>query len=447
MVGGSRTTGSRELWRAIPASVIGTALEWYDFFLYGTAAALVFPKLFFPEYDPLVGTLLSFATLSAGFVSRPLGAIIAGHFGDRHGRKQVLFVTLIVMGTATFLMGLMPSYQTIGVTAPLLMTALRFVQGLGLGGEWAGGLLMITEKSGSRKRGFFASLIQSSSPFGNVLATGVLALLEGVLSHDQFLAYGWRVAFLLSALVTLLGIYLRKRISESPLFEEVRQEDRTARVPLGEVVRDHWRGLLVTFGIRIGSDVAWYTFALFVITYITKTLGLDASVALRATLIGAGMQTVTHGITGALSDRWGRRPLSLIGVVGMAAWIVVFFPLLDTKMTGIITLAVLGGLLFHSFVYGPMAAWFAEMFPTRVRYSGAAMGYQIASLLGGSIAPVVAVALLAAYGSTVPVTIYVLVMLALALVAVIRGRETRGIDLDDVEATYRPLPVAASWPE
>jgi metabolite-proton symporter len=415
--------------KVIVASLIGTSLEWYDFFLYGTAAALVFNKLFFPNFDPVVGTLLAFATYAVGFVARPLGGIIFGHFGDRVGRKQVLVVTLLIMGIATFLIGLLPTYATVGVAAPILLVALRFVQGLGLGGEWGGAVLMSLEHGAPERRGLNASWPQVGVPLGNLLAAGVLAVLNLVLSNEAFLAWGWRVAFLLSGALVLVGLWIRMTIAESPLFAEVEESGAKASLPLVEVLKQHPKELLIAMGARVGTDVAFYTFTLYILTFITTNLGLPRGVGLNAVLIGSAVQLALIPYFGALSDRLGRRPVYAAGAVAAAVWAFVFFPMLSTRSTAVIVLTTVVALATHAAMYGPQAAFIAELFSTKLRYSGASMGYQIAGVLGGGIAPLVSIALVKATGTPFAVSCYVLAMVALTLIALWVAPETARLDL------------------
>jgi metabolite-proton symporter len=425
----------------IVASLIGTSLEWYDFFLYGSAAALVFGKLFFPQFESLTGTLLAFATYAVGFLARPLGGVIFGHFGDRVGRRNVLVVTLLLMGGATFAIGLLPTYATIGIAAPILLVALRFLQGLGLGGEWGGAVLMSLEHGGADRRGFNASWPQVGVPAGNLLAAGVLWLLSGVLSDQAFLSWGWRVPFLLSGVLVVVGLWIRLAISESPLFAEVESAGTKARLPLVEVLRRHPRGLLVAMAARIGTDVAFYTFTLYILTYITTTLGLPRSVGLRAVLVGSAFQLLLIPFFGALSDRYGRRPVYAAGAASAAVWAFAFFPLLDTANTAVIVLATVVALATHAAMYGPQAAFIAEMFSTRLRYSGASMGYQIAGILGGALAPIVSIKLVQVTGSAFAVSVYVLAALVLTLVALLFAPETAHADLHERDVVDRaPAP-------
>jgi len=415
--------------KVIVASLIGTSLEWYDFFIYGTAAALVFNELFFPTFDPLVGTLLAFATYAVGFIARPLGGVVFGHYGDKIGRKNVLVVTLLLMGIATFLVGLLPTYDSIGVWAPILLVALRFLQGLGLGGEWGGAVLMSLEHGEAHRRGLNASWPQVGVPVGLLLANGVLSLMTAVTSDDAFLSWGWRVPFLLSGVLIIVGLWIRWTITESPLFVEVDIKQAKARAPIVDVLRLYPKRVLLAIGARVGVDVAFYTFVLFVTTYVVTYLGLPGHYALNAVLIAAGCQLVLIPLFGALSDRIGRRPVYLAGAVGAAVWAFVFFPLLDTKSFGLIVLAVVVALVLHAAMYGPQASFIAEMFPTKVRYSGASIGYQMAGIFGGALAPIISVALLDRYDSSIPVSLYVLAILLITMVCVLAAPETSKIDL------------------
>ncbi len=421
--------------RVVVASLIGTSLEWYDFFIYGTAAALVFGKLFFPDSDPLVGTLLAFATYAVGFVARPLGGVVFGHYGDKLGRKNVLVVTLLLMGIATFAIGLLPTHSVIGVWAPILLVALRFLQGLGLGGEWGGAVLMTLESGGAKQRGLNASWPQVGVPIGLLLANGVLSLMGAVTSDDAFLSWGWRVPFLLSGLLVIVGLWIRMTISESPLFKEVEAKDVKAKAPIVDVLRRYPKQVLLAIGARVGVDVAFYTFILFITTYVVTYLELPRGYALNAVLIAAGVQVFLIPWFGTLSDRFGRRPVYLFGAAGAAVWVFVFFLLLDTGSFPLIVLAAVVALFFHAAMYGPQAAFIAEMFPTKVRYTGASMGYQLAGIVGGALAPIISVALLDRFDSSVAVSVYALIVLAITTACVLAAPETSRIDLHDDPAT------------
>ena len=440
--------------KVVIASLVGTSLEWYDFFIYGTAAALVFNKLFFPSFEPLVGTLLAFTTYAVGFVARPVGGVIFGHYGDRVGRKKVLVATLLLMGVATFVIGLLPTYASIGVWAPLLLVALRFLQGLGLGGEWGGAVLMTLETGDARKRGLNASWPQVGVPVGLLLANGVLSLMGAVTGDDAFLSWGWRVPFLLSGVLVLVGLWIRMSLEESPAFAEVaKKEAEKPRAPIVEVMRNYPKQVLLAIGARIGVDVVFYVYVLFITTYVVTYLKLPSGYALNAVLIAAACQVVFIPICGALSDRFGRRPVLLVGALGAMVWTFVFFALLDTGSFPLIVLAAVVALLLHAAMYGPQASFIAEMFPTAVRYTGASMGYQLAGIFGGALAPIIATALLNRFESSVYVSVYVVVVLALAVLCVLMAKETARADIDEVgvrsarlSPTGQERPGAAATP-
>ncbi|WAL64127.1 MFS transporter [Amycolatopsis cynarae] len=431
--------------KIVGASLIGTTIEWYDFFLYTSAAALVFNKLFFPAHDPLTGTLLSFATYAIGFLARPLGGVVFGHFGDRMGRKKLLVVSLLMMGGSTCAMGLLPTYAVAGAAAPLLLTALRLIQGFALGGEWGGAVLIVSEHGDQKRRGFWASWPQCGAPGGNLLATAVLAILAGTQSDATFLSWGWRVPFLLSGVLLVIGLWIRLAVTESPVFLAAQQNavaEEKKHVPVLAVFRSSWRQVLVTIGARMAENVSYYVITAFILVYVTGPLHLAKSVGLNAVLIGSAVHFVTIPLWGILSDRIGRKPVYLFGALGMAVWAFVFFTLLNTKSPAVIVLAATAGLLLHGAMYGPQAAFFAEQFPTRVRYTGLSVGGQLSSIAAGALAPIVAVALFKAYGSTVPVSLYVLGMCVLTVIAVAVARETVGRDLTE-EETAAALPAAA----
>ncbi|EID53228.1 MFS transporter [Saccharomonospora xinjiangensis] len=430
--------------KVVGASMIGTTVEWYDFFLYGSAAALVFNTQFFPGHDPLVGTMLSFATLAVGFIARPLGGLVFGHYGDKIGRKKLLVLSLLLMGGATFAMGLLPTYATIGVGAPILLVILRLVQGFAVGGEWGGAVLIVSEHGDDRRRGFWASWPQAGVPAGNLLATAVLAVLAVVQSDEAFNSWGWRIPFLLSGLLVLIGMWIRLAVEESPLFvEAVRKAgDQPApeKAPIVTVFKHSWRQVLIAMGARFAENVSYYVITAFVLVYLTTHLELPKSLGLNAVLVGSAIHFVTIPMWGWLSDVIGRRIVYLFGTVGMLVWSFVFFPMLDGATPAATIGAVSIGLFLHGAMYGPQAAFFSELFGTKVRYSGASIGYQLASIAAGGVAPLIATALLDSYGSSLPISIYVAVTCVVTFVAVYFAKETRGTSLAD---TDRSASVAA----
>ena len=413
------------------SSLAGTAVEWYDFFLYGTAAALVFPALFFPESDPLMGTVLAFATYAVGFVARPVGAVVLGHYGDRRGRRATLVASLLLMGVATFLIALLPTYGAIGIAAPILLVLLRLVQGFALGGEWGGAVLLVSEHGDSTRRAFFASWPNVGPPLGNLMAAGVLAVLGATLSDDAFQSWGWRLAFGLSALLVVIGLILRLYVTETPMFEEAQRKAEGAPkgLPAGVVVTKHWRMVLLAAATRFGENAGFYIYSLLVITYVTKMLELDKSVALTAVMIGQGVAVVAIPLIAILADRIGRRPVYLCASVATIAWAFVFFALLDTESSGLIIVAVAGGLLIFAAFSAVIGAFFSELFPTEVRYSGVSLAYNLASVLAGSLAPIIAIWLYATFGTGYAIAAYLAGMGVVSLVASLIASETRETDL------------------
>jgi metabolite-proton symporter len=413
--------------RVILASFIGTTIEWYDFFLYGAAAAVVFPALFFPKLDEFAGSMASFGTFSVGFFARPLGGVIFGHFGDRIGRRSMLVVTLVLMGVATFLIGLLPTYDSIGYWAPAALVFLRFVQGLGVGGEWGGAVLMAAEHAEGGKRGLQASWPQAGVPAGNLLAVAVFGAFRA-LAGDQFLEWGWRVPFLLGIVLVGVGLFIRLRVLESPAFQRVKEEKGVAKLPLLEVLRTYPRNVLLSMGARLAENVCFYIFTVFVFKYAGPR---NEGTVLAGLQIASALELATIPLFGLLSDRLGRRPVYMLGAFLMGAFAFPFFWLVRTGTPALVWLALAVALAgAHAAMYGPQAAFFSELFGTRVRYSGASLGYQLASPLAGGLAPLIATWLLRESGGrSWSVAAYMAGVAALTLLSVYLADETRGSDL------------------
>jgi MFS transporter, MHS family, shikimate and dehydroshikimate transport protein len=409
----------------VAASAVGTTIEWYDFLIYVTAAALVFNKQFFPTTDPLTGTLLSIGTTGVGFYARPIGAIILSHFGDRLGRKSMLILTLVTMGAATTVVGLLPTYASIGVTAPILLVLCRLVQGIAVGGEWGGAVLMTTEHSPALKRGFYGSMVQIGFPLGMALGTASFFLLA-YLSDEQFTAWGWRIPFIASAALVVVGVFIRLRIEETPDFKDVVREGKVARFPVLDTILHHPKDLIIGLGARI-TEISWiYVITIFGLNYAVQTLSLPRNLVLGAIALGAIVELVTIPLCGHLSDLMGRRPIYLLGCV---AAILLSFPVfwgIETRNPAIVVLSfVIGMSVGHGIMYGVQASFLSEMFPSNLRYSGASLGYQIAAPIGGGLVPLAAAWLVGLnHGGTWPVSVLMIAIAGLTIVAVLFARET-----------------------
>lgn len=388
------------------ASIIGTTLEYFDFAVYNTLAALIFSQIFFPSFDPATGTILAFSTFAVGYLSRPFGGFIFGHLGDRYGRRFVLVATLLVMGVTTALMGLLPTYAMAGVVSPILLVLLRFVQGAALGGEWAGAVLLSMEHGASDQRGRNGSWAQMGPSLGTLLATGSIALLTFALTPEQFLEWGWRLPFFASVLLVAFGFWIRVGVAETPPFLRLADEGRQAKAPIAEVFREHWRSLLRGGGARIGPDVLYSLTAVFSLSYLTTTLGVSRTLSLVALSIAGACNAIAIPLFGGLSDRYGRRFIYGTGVVAGLLWILALFPMLETRAALIIVAAIATGLIVHACMYGPQAAFIAEQFPARVRYAGSSLAYTLAGVVGGGIAPLMFAALLKFSGSYWSVVLY-----------------------------------------
>jgi MFS family permease len=436
----------RQLQRAVIASIMGTSIEWYDFFLYGSASALVFPRLFFPTTDRLSGVLISFATYAVGFAARPLGAAIFGHYGDRIGRKGTLIVTLVMMGLGTAAIGVVPGYATIGIAGGVLITLLRVVQGIGVGGEWAGAVLLCMEWGSKPHRGLISSWPQIGVPIGLVSGNAALLVFNQV-SGDGFLTWGWRAPFVLSLVLMAVGLYIRLGILETPIFTTLLEHRRIERLPVVEVVkRNHFEIVLSTL-VRVSEQAPFYVFTSFVLVYGTTTLKFSNAFMLSAVMIAALFSLITVPLSGHLSDRYGRKRICTFGVLATAACAFPYFGLLGSGVAGLVLLAVIASLVTHDVQYGPQAALIAENFTGRLRYSGASIGYQLASVIAGGPAPLIATTLLADYHSPVAIGWYVVLcsVVSLAALALIPNRShlSHGVEYDEVTSVEAGVPAIA----
>jgi metabolite-proton symporter len=418
---------------AVIASTIGTTIEWYDFFLYGTAAVVVFPRLFFPQQGPFWGQILAFLTFTAGFLARPLGGVVFGYLGDRAGRKSTLVATLLLMGVSTLLIGFLPTYDQVGVAAPLVLTLLRVLQGIGVGGEWGGSVLLALEYGHRGKRGFYASWPQAGVPLGLLTSTGVMTLVQQGLSEEAFLGWGWRVPFYLSGLLIALGLLIRVRILETPLFADLQKAGEVARAPVADVLRYHWREVLLAAGSRISENACFYLFSAYMLSYGEKVLHLPYGLLLKALCVAAAAEFFTMPLFGMLSDYRSRKGTYILGSLLLIAFAFPYYALLQTGQPIAVLLAVVVSLAgVHAMLYAVQASLIPELFGTRLRYTGASIGYQLAAPVAGGLAPVIAATLVEEFpGHYWPLAAYVIVIAVISLVSVILLAETSRKDLSE----------------
>ncbi len=422
------TTGSTPRRVAI-ASAIGTTIEWYDFFIYGTAAAVVFGPQFFPRVSELAGTMAAFATFAIGFIARPLGGIVMGHFGDRLGRKSMLVWSLMLMGLSTFAIGLLPNYAQLGAWAPALLVTLRFIQGVALGGEWGGAVLMSVEHAPQQQRGFFGSFVALGVPGGIILSNLVFLVASILVTPEQFAAWAWRIPFLASAALVIVGLYVRLGLSESPVFAEVQKARGERRMPILDVWRHDWRTVLLAAGSYVGISGLGYIVIVYFVSYATNQLGLPLITTLALLLSAAVVFSISIVAFGIWSDRFGRRRIMQWGCAGLVLWSLVFFPLADTKSIPLIALALCGMLLLQGAYMGPQPAVFSELFPVSTRYSGVSLSLTLATILGGALAPFIATALFGVTGNSRLVTVYAVTLSLISWVSVLGLKETYRHDL------------------
>ena len=425
--------------RAVIASTVGTMIEWYDFYLYGLVAALVFGKLYFPSHDQYTGTLLSFSTLFLGYVARPAGAVLFGHFGDRIGRKGTLVATLLLMGGSTVIIGLVPTYEVIGIWGAVALTALRMLQGIGVGGEWGGAIAVATEWSQFNKsRGLAGSWPQFGSLLGLLLAVGVLTIVSHAGSPEWFETIGWRIPFLLSAVLIGVGLYIRLGVLETPVFEKVRAENKIVRAPVLDAIKYHWREIILTCLIRTGQMAPFVVFTAYLLSYGTGVLKLERSFLFNAVLAASCVSLVTTPLFGYISDKIGRKRMYLIGAATMFLFAFPYYFLLNSQVPALIVLAIIVSLPVHDMQYGPQAAFIAESFPPAVRYSGSSLGYQLASITSGGPAPIIAAWLYHTYGTSLAISAYLAFIAAISFISTLflpdRSKQNYGAD--------GPLPVS-----
>jgi metabolite-proton symporter len=416
---GMQQLDKKTTWRVLIASLVGSSIEWFDYFLYGTMAALVFNQLFFVNEDPTVGLLLAYASFALSFFIRPFGGIIFSHIGDRIGRKKTLVLTLSLMGAATFAMGILPTYQAIGVAAPIILITLRLIQGLGIGGEWGGALLLATEYAPPERRGFFGSIPQMGVTIGMVMGTLALWIMS-LLPEQQFMSWGWRVPFIFSALLVVFGLWIRKGIDETPEFKQVQQKGEIPKLPIVDTLRYYWKEVLITIGAKVVETAPFYIFSTFIVSYGTSTLGFSRSAVLGSVMVSTVITTILIPIMGSLSDRVGRKKMYIAGTLAMMAFAFPYFWMIHQGSVLMLVLATIIGL---GIIWAPITAvlgtMFSEIFDAKVRYTGVSLGYQIGAAVAGGTAPLVATALLASFdNSYVPVALYIMFTAVVSLIAI-----------------------------
>lgn len=421
------TIDKKETNKALFASFIGSAIEWYDFFIYGTAAALVFNQIFFPSFDPFIGLLLSYVTFSITFFIRPLGGAVFGHIGDRIGRKSSLILTLVLMGGATFLIGILPDYNTIGILAPLLLLLFRMIQGIGIGGEWSGALLLAVEYSKKNNRGLYGSIPQLGVPVGLILGTITFSLLT-LLPETSFVAWGWRIPFILSAVLVAIALWIRTSIDETPIFKEAREKGKIERMPILETFRSHWKMVLVGVALVAGTTCPFYIFTNFSIAYSTNYLAVDNTFILNSVTVGTIITIGTIPLFGKISDRLGRKPVYLLCLLLIAAFAFPYFVLLNLESVFFILIATVIGLILWSIGWSIQGTMYAEMFSTNVRYTGMTLGYQVGAAVFGGSAPIIALLLLERFDSWIPISLLVITATAFSLLALTFFRVSKDME-------------------
>jgi len=422
---GTATGTGGAMRRVIFASIVGSMIEWYDFTIYGTAATLVFNKVFFPTLTPLLGTLVAVSTYGVGFLARPLGGAIFGHFGDKFGRKKMLAATVVLMGVGTFLVGCLPSYEQIGTLAPVLLIVLRLIQGIGLGGEWGGAVLLMVENAHPRQRGLFGSLVQSGSPFGVLVSIAAFGIVSASMSNDDFLAWGWRLPFLISLVLVVIGLWIRLKVVETPVFETFRRQTNDMRAPLKEVFTRHPRMVVTAVALKV-SEISWAIVgAVFSIVYVTQKLHMPRGVALEAIQIGAFAQMLISPLYGYISDRIGRKPIYIFACLFSMAYAFPVFWLMDVGTQWAVTVAVLIAIgVGQGIMFGVGATLMPELFPTGVRYTGASLGFQVGAALSGGFSPIIMASLFSGSGGTTGISIYLIALAAITLIATLSVSET-----------------------